>query len=428
MAVECRAFTDYLSRKSEHLDEDILKDITPTATLIGAVETGQFKAEDGVSHTFDRFNRVFPDMSAAWSDITSGACVGQPCDPTVQKIGMGFTRDSYKLQSIDYGTDLFCYDQIMSADRAKKQFANTIETLRDATQLINDNRIRNEMFRIAGYHWLCTMTGLTPFTFTETGDLITVTTNGNAMPTSKLVVNMLRSRLQNQILSGALGKTVKGSPMTLEVLTDMDTIWDLIQGDSALADHWRFQEFEPSSKEFYQYGWVGRVGNFMLKADLHPQRFNINLVTNKLERVFPYLNIAATQGIKGVVNPAYIIAPVQAHYIWHRRAMKVLARKTTPINPMMPFAAQDFGGKWQFVMDNMTCPQEDGSEIPVNNELRNKGKFRARFAYATEAQYPEFAEVFLALRETPGIVGNPGCAVTTAYPAQSYSSTNSLCA
>jgi len=432
MPVSCQAFTDFLSRRSEHLDEEILKDITPAETLIGYVETGEFRAEDGVSHTFDKFNRVYPDLSTPWSDVTAGGCIGSPCDPDVTLIGMGFTRDMYKLQQKSYETDLYCFDQIMSADRAKEQFAHTVQNLKDATVIINDNRIRNEMFRIAGHHWVCQMNGLAAFTFNENNtDLINVTPS--ALPTSKLVTNMLRTRIQYQILSGALGKTVKDVPPKIEVLTDMETIWDLCKGDTTLSDHWRFDAFDPASKEFYQYGWAGQVGNFMLHADLSPIRFEI--VGNNLRRVFPYTNIAATQGIKGIVNQAYIDAPVQAHFIWHRRGMMNRMRNTTSINPMMPFAARDFGGRWQFLMDNLTCgtavaKNSGGSDItipiPVNNSLRNKGKFHADFAYATQAQFPEYVEVFLALREQPCIVGEPLCS-TPYYVTQDYSSSNDTC-
>lgn len=425
--ISCTQYTDLLSRKSEHLDDEILKDLTPSSTVIGHVETGRFPAEDGVSHTFDKFNRVFPDMSEAWGDVTAGSCVGAPCDPTETKIGMGFTRDSYKLQQKSYATDLFCYDLIMSADRAKQQFAHTVGILREATDLIISNRLRNEMFRIAGHHWLATLGGLTPFTFTETGDLITVTPS--ALPTSKMVINMLRSRVMYQILSGATGKVVKDAPPEIEVLTDMDTIWDMMQGDTTLSDHWRFTEFAVGSKEYTKYGWAGRVGNFMLHADLHPIRFNI--VGNNLVRVFPYVNISATQGIKGIPNDSYINAPVQAHFIWHRRGMRSLVRDTTSINPMMPFAARDFGGKWQFVMDNLTCGtalSADGLTIPiaVDNARRNKGKFIADFSFATQAQFPEYVEVFLSLREQPCIIGTPLCSTPT-YVGQDYNSANDHC-
>lgn len=431
--ISCGNFTDILSRRSEHLDDEILKDLTPSGTIIGMVETGRFPAEQGTSHTFDKFNRVFPDMSAAWEDVSGASCVGTPCDPGETKIGMGYTRDSYKLQKKSYATDLFCYDLIMSADRAKEQFAHTISILRDATDIINSNRLRNEMFRIAGHHWICTMNGLVPFTFTETGDLINVNVLPS-LPTSKLVTNMLRRRVQYQILSGATGKVVKDAPPEIEVLTDMGTIWDMMEGDTTLSDHWRFQEFAVGSKEYYQYGWAGRVGNFMLHADLHPIRFMIKGAG--LERVFPYVNISATQGIKGVPNDAYINAPVQAHFIWHRRGMRSLMRDTTSINPMMPFAARDFGGKWQFVMNNLTCGTVIAKDslganvtipVPVDNARMNKGKFLADFSYATQAQFPEYIEVFLALREEACVVGLPPCVETPAYVEQDYSSANTPC-
>lgn len=428
----CAQFTDFLSRRSEHLDDEIIRDITPVSSIIGKVETGEFPALDGTSHTFDRFNRVFPNLSDAWNDVQSGSCVGTPCDPTETLIGFGFTRDEYKLQQKAYATDLFCYDQIMSADRAKQQFAHTVEILRDATQLIIGDRLRTEMFRIAGYSWLAgggSSSGLTPFTFSETGNLLHVTPN--ALPTSKLTVNMLKRRIQNQILTGALGKMAKDQPPEIEVLTDMETIWDLIQGDSNLKDNWRFNEFSIGSQEYQKYGWSGRVGNFMLSADLHPIRFQ---VTNggTLNRVYPYSNVSTTSGIRGVVNETYLNAPVQATFIWHRRGMRSLLRDSTSIHPMMPFSARDFGGKWNFVMDNLTCgtaEDKNGLIIPiaVDNARRNKGKFIAEFSFATQAQFPEFVEMFLHLREPACVVEVPTCSTTPAYVAQNYSSANDSC-
>jgi hypothetical protein len=104
-------------------------------------------------------------------------------------------------------------------------------------------------------------------------------------------------------------------------------------------------------------------------------------------------------------------------------------RDTTAINPMMPFGARDFGGKWQFVMDNMTCGLDtNGNPIAINNERRNKGKFIADFSYATKSEYPEFAEMFLTLRQPACIVDLPTCAADPGYPAQSYNSANAPCA
>lgn len=419
-------------RRTEHLDEEIIKDITPVSSLNGMVETGRFKPFDGVSHTYDRFNRVAVDQSAAWTNVVDTSCVGTPCDPSETEIGFGSTRDEYRLQQKSFTTQLFCYDQMLTLDRAKEHYANAVEQLREAQQLIVSDRIRTEMFRIAGFHWVAGGggVGLNSFTYTETGNLINIVPT--ALPTSKMTVNMLRRRLQSQILSGALGKTVMGQPPELEVVTDMETIWDLLQGDSNISNAWRFNEFEAGSKEYNTYGWAGRVGNFMLKADLHPMRFQILADGVTLNRVFPYVNTAASVGIKGEVNEAYLNAPIQASYIWHRRGMKQLVLDAAQVHPMMPFMPRSFGGKWQFVMDNLTCGtavDANGLVIPiaVDNSRKNKGKFIADFKFSTKKQYPEFVEVFLHLREPACITEVPLCAAAPAYVTQDYSSANDPC-
>jgi hypothetical protein len=130
---------------------------------------------------------------------------------------------------------------------------------------------------------------------------------------------------------------------------------------------------------------------------------------------------------------------VQADFIWHRKAMTSLVRDAKAINPEMPFAARDFAGKWQFVMDNLTCGtmqvadlSQGGAtiEVPiaVNNELRNKGKFRTTFGGAIKAEYPELAEVFISLREPACIVDIPTCTpYPSPYPYQHYGSANEVC-
>ena len=432
--ISCEQFAQYIARQTEHLDELMLRDITPTDMLIGSIETGRFAAEDGVSHTFDKIRRVFPDLSTAWSDVTNTGCVGTPCDPTETKIGLGSDRSSYQLQQKSYASDIICYDLSLTADKAKQVFAGYVDMLRMATNIISSNRIQNEYFRNAGNAWVCTTSGLTPFTFTETGDLINVTvkntSNQTIVPTSGLAVNHLRRRTQYQVLSGALGERVKDMPPLIEFMTDMDTVYDLVH-QSSLLPSFRFTEWDAASEQYYKFGWMGQMGNFALKAYLWPMRFQI-LANNTLRRVFPYKNTSATLGIKGIVNDDYLNAPVQASFIWHRRALRSLMLDNASLNPNMPFAARDFAGKWQFVMDNLTCgtaTSADGQTIPiaVDNSRRNKGKFIADWKWATQAQFPEYAEVFLHLRAQPCVVGSSPCGLDTSYPTQTYSSANDLC-
>ena len=440
MAIACRAFTDFLSRKSEHLDTEIIRALHPIDTWIGHVSTGRFPAEDGVEHTFDRFENVFPNLTMGWEDVTAASCVGTPCDPSTQKIGLGFTRDSYKLQRKAYETDLFCFDQILSADRAKQQFAHVIKTLRRCSNIITSHRLKTEALRIAKYHWSTANNTLEPITATwdPTYTFLTV----SVLPTSKLTARHLQRRVQPQIRNGALrSETNHGTQPMLELVTAMDEIWNLVEGNPELSDHWRFADFGAAAADFYKYGWTGKVGNYGLRDDSYSLRFNIvsenGMGGGVLQVVYPYTNISATEGIKEDSNADYDRAPVQLDFIWHRMAMTSLVRDTTSINSEMPFASRDFAGKWQFVLDNLTCGFSTVVDsvtgltvqvpIAVNNERRNKGKFIADFSFATKAEYPELAEAIFTLREEACIVDVPTCA---AYPypgPQNYESANAPC-
>lgn len=432
MALSCRQFTDYLSRKSEHLDDNIIRSLHPIDTWIGHVSVGRFKAEDGVEHTFDRFENVFPDLRGAWEDVTAASCVGQPCDPATTKIGLGFTRDSYKLQRKSYETDLFCFDQILSADRAKQQFAHVIRVNRRASSLITSHRFRTEALRIAKYKWSCSNNTLTPITAVWDSTMTQLTIS--SLPTSKITARHLQRRVQPQIREGALSEDInRNTQPMLEFVSDMDEVYNMVEGNPELTDHWRFNDFNSTDrKAYFKYGWQASLGNYGIRADWGALRFDV-IGQNAdgswtLQLVFPYTNVNATEGIKEQVNADYDNARIQISFIWHRMAMTSMVRDTTAINPEMPFAMRDFAGKWQFVMDNLTCGTDvNGNPIAVDNSRRNKGKFIADWAYATQAQYPELAEVFVHLREPACIVDVPTCANDPGYPAQAYSSANALC-
>jgi len=448
MAISCAAFSDFISRRIEHLDEKIIMAMHPLdSQWIGHVSTGRFKAEDGIEHTFDRFENVFPQLPA-WSNVVAASCVGTPCDKTGVKVGLGFTRDSYKLQEVSYETDLFCWDLILSADRATQQFAHFIRVLKRISTIVWSHRFRTEAIRIAKFKWVCANNTLVPVNaaWDSTFTLLTLTPTvaGTVItPTSMLTARHLQRRVDPQIRYGAEGPTInKQMQPMLELVSNMDAVWNLVEGDPALTDHWRFQLFEEAQK-YYKYGWTGSVGNYGLRSDAFGLRFDIRADLSSptslvLQVIFPYTNIAATEGIKEDVNQDYDNARVDTHYIWHRKAMTSLVRDAKAINPEMPFAARDFAGKWQFVMDNLTCGTINVQDavtglisqipIPVANERRNKGKFLTDFGGAIQSEYPELAEVFWSLRAPACIVDTPPCPPDPAYPVQNYSSANTPCA
>lgn len=417
--LSCRQFTDFLIRKTEHLDEDIIRDIQPIDGEIGHYETGPFPAFAGTEHTFDRVNRVYPDLSGCWEDVVAGSCLGTPCDPTEKLIGMGSTRDSYKLQTKSWGTQLFCFDNVLSADRAKIEFANLVKNLRDATNIIVSDRLKTEYIRISETKVVADGS-LSPFTFTSNDDCTEIVPS--VLPTCKLNITMLQRLVYPLMLNGYLGST-PGMPPMFTFVTDIETAWALREGNPTLLGMVHFADFVKGGAMF-KYGITDSIGNFAIRNDMFPPRYQLLGDGTTLQRVYPYTNEPTTNGIRSRPNQAYIDARYQISRIHHRQAMRHLTRESAQINSEMPFARRDFGGKWQFVMDNLGA---DANGCVINNERRNKGKFIADFAFATKAERPEWAVSILHLREPACIVCEQPCTDDPGYVTQDYSSANEVC-
>jgi hypothetical protein len=427
-SISCKQFTDYLIRRAEHFDTDIIRDVTPTQGWVGHVSTGMFPPGDGVTRQWDRFHRVQPDMSDAWSDVTAADCTGTPCDPDETEIGFGYTQEEYTLQQKSYKTQLFCFDLILSADRAKEQFAHLVNILREATSIIISDRHRCEAFRNAGTRvatWAGGVALPTLDPYVETGNLITLVPAN--IPTSILTIEMLQRFVQPLILEGYGGSNPLPNQM-FEYVTDLETAWNLREGNATLTNSYRFTDFAQGGK-LYKYGITDAIGNFGLRIDPTPLRFLESEGT--LYRVFPYENQAAAggygnAGIQGVVNDDYVNAPYQIDFIWHRMAMRSLVRDPMQINPMMPFAQRDFGGRWQFVMDNLGA---DAQGCVIENKRRNKGLFLADFVMATKPERPEWVVAIMHDRQRSCVTEDTPCAgfVPASYSAQNYSSANDAC-
>lgn len=95
-------FSDFLARRSEHLDDLILADIKPdifeptkTIPKWWHIRESVRKISEGIAFSQsrkvfdspiecelpDRFHEIFPDMRAAWQDASIEVCRGHPCDP-----------------------------------------------------------------------------------------------------------------------------------------------------------------------------------------------------------------------------------------------------------------------------------------------------------------------------------------------------------
>jgi hypothetical protein len=436
------SFTNFLVDQQPVYDKLILEDIRPTDGWILHVDTGTFEAYSGVQHTLDRFNHVWPNVTKQWVATQAGNCLGTPCDKVEHYITWGSTRLVYFLEEQSWATPLLCFDQDMHITQAREQFRQIIsDILKPATSAIWSNYLRKRVAQNCANMWVANAQfGQTASLFTYNWVVVgdeEIYIDATRRPTSKLTPQMLQRRVQPLMQVGYFGKMPfkdETNPPLIELVTDLETCWELdhlggqqgVGGVPSIAGNWRFEQWDASQK-YWRYGFSGQIGNYAVRVDPFQLRFNFVGTTGgnfRFQVVLPYLNIPSSgagqaAGLKDVVNPDFQAAQFCWSYIWHKKAGQVLVSDATPVNPEMPFSARDFGGRWQFVMDNLGA---DVNGQPIENKRRNKGQFIADFKQAYRPQYTELSELIFHKREPACVIEITPCNADPGYPAQVYTS------
>ena len=436
--ISCKQFASFLVSQEPVYDKEVLKDVRPFDGLIGYYNTGSFDAYSGTTHRFDRFNSVFPNVTGAWENSTGDSCVGQPCDPSENKIGWGYTRSTYSLEKQAWGSDILCFDQIMTKTKAKEHFRQIIDdVLRPATNWITTYYLQRKAMELSGYTptgisggaFAC-KAGLPAISFSWVGagyTTLRVLDSASAPVTAAslglLTPDILRSRVTRQYFLGAIQAGKEGYD-SLQLHTDKETFRYLAKSNSQLTDSWRFGEFAPAAKEFYKYGFMGFVGDFMVKVLQFPLRFNATGTAGNYTLVLPYKNVAASEGLRSEFNGDYDRAQYQISYINNPRALRVLPFRPEAVNPNMPFMVRDYGGRWKFATNDLGA---DCSGRPIDNSRGNKGKFIADFQLAVKPEHPEWLEAIFHKVNGACPVIIAGCAEDPGDPAQDYNSANGVC-
>lgn len=416
----CKSFTDYVIRRQPFYDLDILRDRTPRQMgWVDHVMTGPWLAGTEAEHTHDRITRIMPDLSGCWENVETGHCLDAPCDPTRKEVGWGYERLTYNLQRKAYKTQLLCFNQIQTAAAATEMFAAIIGMLRKTTGFVVSDRYQTEAVRLAG-HRVVADANQTPITWTPNADCTEITVE--AMPTSVLRIQDLMRWVRPLDMDGYHEENGEGFPPMFEVVTEQESAWRMREGNPELANYVRLPDFEKGGA-LYKFGISEQIGNFLIRYDNLPLRFQIVNATT-LRRVMPYTKVSATSGIKMAVNDDYVNARVQVSFIWHRMGFQSLIRESTQINPAMPFAAQRWNGEWKFVMHDLGM---DENGCVIENSDQNKGRFQNEFQFGTKPLHTEFIVAILHLIEQPCLVVQEPCTDDPGYYEQDYTSGNDPC-
>ena len=434
MPQDCSSYFDFLFDQTPHFDDFMLEDWFPTdSAWMGHVATEQWDAGTGTRHVYDRQHIGFPDLSGCWQtfDVEDEQCVENACNPEAKTVGWGSSRFSYGQERRRYQTNVLCFDQINTRALRRQQFAGIVKGVKEITKVVQSDYLRrnammkNDTLYISDSRFL--EIPITASTFNTDCTRINLGSTAN-VPTSQLTVQYLQRFYEPLQFEGYFKDKIVPAGM-LRLITDVITSQQLLQGNPALQAQYRFTDFQKGG-ELFKYGISTAVGNFGMAWDDFPMRF-YHIGNGVLVRVFPYTNVAATIGIKRQVATEYILAPIQANFIWHPSAMIRLVPDLASVHPEMPFLTRDLAGKWKF-----TGPESDvivntdpvtGTQCIIDNKARNQGLWWADFANAIRFERPELTRVILSLRE-PGCQANlAACSVAPAYVLQDFDDINPVC-
>lgn len=426
-------FTNFLLEELPIYEPQIIRDIRPTDGWIGHVSVGQWDAFDGTSHVQDRFRHVSPNVTKKWYEVSNEACLGgnqAPCDPPENLICWGTTRRTFGQEKQSWRSQLLCFDQIVTVNKAVEHVSQIVsDILRPATSRITSFWLRKKALELAGKKWLASA-ALTDFTYAweTTGDEeIFMTTS--AEPTSKLTPQMLQRRVQPLRNIGYFGKWTNdpffgGYDSLIELVTDDDTAWDLdkVATDLKVSQSWRFNQWD-AAHDYYKYGMGGQLGNYMVRIDPFPLRFN-RVSANRFQIVLPYRNSDATVGLGDANNEDWFNAQYQMSFIHHRMAYQIQVQQMQQVNALMPFAVRDLSGSWRFAINDLGI---DCNGNPIANYRQNKGFFYADFQFAAKPLWTEWEEAIFHKREPSYVYVVDTCATDPGAPTQYYNSACTTC-
>ncbi len=434
MAWNCKGYFDFLFDQSPHFDKDILKDWFPIDDAwIGHVATMPWESFTGTTHVYDHVHVGAPDLSQAWDtfDTQSTDCVNNACTPRAISVGWGSTRKTYSRERKRYETNPLCFDQMNTRAKAKQQLSQIISGIKELTKMIWSDYIRRNSLMLNQTLFICgqDQIEITISAAMFTGGMATIALGSEAnLPTSNLTIQYLE-RFYEPLQANGYFKSKYVPNGVFKLITDTLTSQQLCEGNPALQAGFRFTDFQKGG-ELFKYGMSKGIGNFGISWDLFPARF-YHVGGGVLRRVWPYVNAAATIGIKPTVNRQWLLAPFQYSAVWHPEAMKRAVPSLTPVHPEMPFLTRDLGGKWNF-----TGPESDALVVTnptsletcvIDNKARNQGLWWADFESGFRFEYPEWTRPILHLREPGCVVDNVPCSTPPNYVTQSWADTNPIC-
>ncbi len=448
---QCAQFNDYLGRRPYDWDKKIAKDRKPHSYLYANMyKTETFPNFAGTTHLHERVYVTRPNDPGLWTQFTADPCVGAPCDQPRQYIGHGVDQLRYDRYKREYQTPVFCLDQLDTIEEGIAKIAAIAAGYQDLPEEVCSDFLRVLTLRKCGTNAQGAglfLSGVqdsfgNPVALDIADNMFSVSQGQSAVySTNSLMINLNANGglsalgiTTTALLASSMGQ------LTMEYLNNMqedlaangyhDRDW-LVEGkfsitvdattrrrltvaNPALTALYKASDFA-STGAYYSYGVVAGCGDWLFKEDKAQMRFRFrsdldgkdfsgNALAGAIwvEQVWPFVNVAATYGLKPVYSADWKNAPIRLYHAYNRDARTVYVGDITSVNDEMKFGmARSFMGQWTWKSPDYfeAVDPNTGVKCTFNNDKRNKGYWLGEYDLAEKTVYPEIERMIFALGE-----------------------------
>lgn len=390
--------------------------------------------EDGKDTiTYDKMHVPQPNFLSPWQRIDGAEC-GNACDPPRTYVGVGTTRDTAFMEQKILQSQIFCLTQLRTVPHVGQQIMEWYKILRAMPQSFLGDFLRT---RFTSYHDTLQIAGSATAEFAITTantatDLGTINLGaaGN-LPTTMLTLPYL-SYLSQQLGMRGYDQD-SGLPAGMRnLVTHSRTYQGLVGTNPELRSQIYPQAIDRLSP-LYKVGVGINADPFGFLAptfDEKQLRFQTN-GNGLLQRVLPYLNEAATTGMKPVVNPAWLNARYAISYLLHPQAAILYTPAPKKIHEMVPSVNSAMFGKWAFKNgDVLIYNNPDGTTCTEQNDQNNKFYWLAYLSAGFRYDQRDLVMPILHLIDGSGkdcLINSPVCGDAPQYVVQDYDNSVVLC-
>jgi hypothetical protein len=449
MAILCSLLATTLARQTPVYDEEFLKDFIsdmPGAPFVGRHMTETW--EDGAEvRVFDKVHVGQPDYTVGWQRRIGAECANSGMPPR-QFISGGTTRDEYWTENKLIASQLWDLDQLRTIPNLKDQIKEMYRNIRRIPMGFTADYLRTKFLSYHDTLYICgssflEMPLVTGFTLDPTTGLpvlsgganIDANANtinvGGSYPTSDLSLSYLNYYQQKLGMRGYDIESGMAKGMR-SLVTGQRTYQRLVGLNPEVKAQLHLQGVKDVSP-LYQIGTginADPFGSFAPTFDDHQLRYQ-DAGNGLLTRVLPYINVAASTGLKPTENPAWLNARYGISYVIHPKAATLFTPKPKKIHDMIPTVNSSMWGTWQYINDRVLYyVNQDGSVCQIDNVLQWKFFWLCYLEYGFKYEQRKLVLPILHLIDGAGqacTVDVPICGAAPQYFQYSTSDNPPIC-